>query len=97
MPDEDDDAEVGIETVADEERREDNEPGKPSWKEITLYLEHKEDRKDSEADQPDPDLKDRDPQPPQQLLLPEEHVACLLHHHTPHVQTAVISGPNLFL
>ena len=38
-----------------------------------LYLEDEEDGEDGEADQPHPDLEDADPQPPQQLLLTEQH------------------------
>ena len=47
MPDEDDDAKVGIEAVADEQGGEDNEPGQTSRKKMTFYLEYEEDREDS--------------------------------------------------
>ena len=38
---------------------------------ISLHLQYKQNREDSETDEPDPDLEDGDPQPSQQLLLSE--------------------------
>ena len=110
LPDEDDDTEVGIETITDEEGREHQEPGHWGWQQISLNLENQQHREDSQTERvltsmmsicflmsvvrhitslsgvgakllfldfsPDeryPDLKETDPEPPQQLLLSEQH------------------------
>lgn len=79
LPNEHDDTEVGIEAVTNKERGEDNEPRQTSWEEVTLHLEDQEYREDSETDQPDPDLKHRNTQPPEQLLLSEQHFKKISH------------------
>ena len=63
LSDEYDDAEVGIESVADEERGENNKPGEVWREEVVFQLEGEQDGEDGEADQPDPDLEHGDAEP----------------------------------
>ena len=41
-----------------------------------MYLENKKHREDCEREKPDPDFKDRDAQPAQQLFLTKQHFTC---------------------
>ena len=49
LSDEDDDTEVGIETITDEEGREHQEPGHWGWQQISLNLEDQQHREDSQT------------------------------------------------